>query len=67
MGLSFPVTRADLVARDTFDLIQPLVTKRPRPYPRPFATDVTRIGKTTRSRDEVEAILKARSATRIEN
>lgn len=64
MGLDHPVTRADLVARDTFDLIHSALSKHPTPYPRPFKGNTTRIGGTQRNRSEVEQILKARSASR---
>lgn len=60
-GWEYPVTREWIVASHTYDLLAAVNSgkgKKPKPYPTPFPNrNVTRVGKTDRSVDEVRAIL----------
>jgi len=60
-GWEFPVTREWLATVDLFDLQHAKASKsRPKPYPRPFDTNKSRIGgktKTSHSLEEMRELL----------
>jgi hypothetical protein len=57
----YPVSREWIVATHSYDLLAMVNSgkgNKPKPYPNPFPQkDVTRIGKTTRSPEEVRRLL----------
>lgn len=58
-GWKFPVSREWIVGAHTYDLLARVNSKqKPKPYPNPFPDkDRTRMGRTSKSRDEVRIIL----------
>lgn len=60
-GWDYPVSREWIVATHTYDLLAMANSskgKKPKPYPNPFPNkNTTRTGKTTKTFDEVRAIL----------
>lgn len=65
-GWSQPWPREALIAADTYDLLAKVHAKRPKPYPRPWASkDTSRYGKATRPQAEIRAALLARGHGRV--
>lgn len=61
-GWAHPLSHESIVARDLFDLTAAANSgkRKPKPYPRPWDPQATRVGRATLPQAEIRAILAAR-------